>query len=86
MCFVYLICYTVLYGVFCIELDQLSLEYRQKVQILNNVNIRENELKVEVLNLQKNLQTTQQHFTESETEVLYIWYNVLLYIWYNVLL
>ena len=58
-----------IYGMFCIELDQLSLEYQQKVQILNNTSIHENELKVEVLNLQKNLQTTQQHFTESETEV-----------------
>ena len=55
-----------------VELDQLSLEYQQKIRLLNSTSIRENELKVEVLNLQKNLQTTQQHFTESETEVLYI--------------
>ena len=69
-----------------IELDQLSLEYQQKVQILNNTNIRENELKVEVLNLQRNLQTTQQHFTESETEVLHIWYycNIIIVIKYNI--
>ena len=53
----------------CVELDQLSLEYQQKVHTLNNTNICENELKIEVLNLQKNLQTTQQHFAESETEV-----------------
>ena len=54
---------------FCVELDQLSLEYQQKVQLLNNTSIRENGLKIEVLKLQKNLQMTQQHFTETETEV-----------------
>lgn len=55
----------------CVEFDQLSLECQQKVQALNNTSIRENKLKVEVLNLQKDLQITQQHFTESETEVYY---------------
>ena len=56
---------------FCSELDQLSLEHQRKVQILNDTSIRESGLKVEVLNLQKNLQITQQHFTESKTEVHY---------------
>ena len=54
---------------FCSELDQLSLEHQRKVKILNDTSIRENGLKVEVLNLQKNLQITQQNFTESKTEV-----------------
>lgn len=45
------------------------MEYEQKVRILNDTSIRENKLNIEVLNLQKNLQMTQQHFTESETEV-----------------
>lgn len=62
-------CFYLLLVCLYIELDQLSLEHQQKVHTLNNITIRENELKVEVLNLQKNLQLTQQHFTESETEV-----------------
>ena len=56
----------------CVELDQLSLEYQQKVQALNNTSACENNLKVEVLNFQKNLQITQQHLTELETEVHHI--------------
>jgi len=52
-----------------LELDQLSQEYQQKVQALNETSLHESELKTEVLNLQKNLQLLQQHFTESETMV-----------------
>ena len=65
---IFSVCY--LYDISSIlELDQLSQEYQQKVQALNETSLHENELKTEVLNLQKNLQLIQQHFTESETMV-----------------
>ena len=60
------------FSLYFVELDQLSLDHQQKVQALNSTSVRENNLKVEVLNLQKNLQITQQHLTELETEVLHI--------------
>lgn len=62
-------CIVYVFSLYCVELDQLSLECQQKVQALNNTSVRENNLKVEGLNLQKNLQITQQHLTELETEV-----------------
>ena len=52
-----------------LELEQLSQEYQQKVQVLNETSLHESELKTEVLNLQNSLQLIQQHFTESETMV-----------------
>ena len=52
-----------------LELEQLSQEYQQKIQALNETSLYESELKTEVLNLQNSLQLIQQHFTESETMV-----------------
>jgi len=52
-----------------LELEQLSQEYQQKVQALDETSLHESELKTEVLNLQNNLQLIQQHLTESETMV-----------------